>query len=59
MLDACVRRLLIGEKDRDVSQAIKSAVEEMDKTPVYMESGVCDVVLFCWVLSGTDTVKVI
>ncbi|XP_053409044.1 serine/threonine-protein phosphatase 4 regulatory subunit 4-like [Mercenaria mercenaria] len=38
-LDACVRRLLIGEKDRDVSQAIKCAVEEMDKTPVYMESG--------------------
>jgi hypothetical protein len=42
-LDACVRRLLIGEKDRDVSQAIKCAVEEMDKTPVYMESGVCKV----------------
>ncbi|XP_060560936.1 serine/threonine-protein phosphatase 4 regulatory subunit 4-like isoform X3 [Ruditapes philippinarum] len=39
LLDACVRRLLIGEKDRDVSQAIKCAVEEMDKTPVYMESG--------------------
>ncbi|KAL4238285.1 Serine/threonine-protein phosphatase 4 regulatory subunit 4 [Mactra antiquata] len=39
MLDACVRRLLIGEKDRDVSHAIKCAVEEMDKTPVYMESG--------------------
>lgn len=39
-LDSCVRRLLIGEKDRDVSQAIKCAVEEMDKTPVFMESGV-------------------
>lgn len=38
-LDACVRKLLIGEKDRDVSYAIKLAVEEMDRTPVFMESG--------------------
>ena len=37
-LDACVRRLLIGEKDRDVTQAIKCSVEELDKIPIQMES---------------------
>lgn len=39
-LDGCVRRLLIGEKDRDVIMAVKCAVEEMDKIPVMMESSV-------------------
>ncbi|XP_052767740.1 serine/threonine-protein phosphatase 4 regulatory subunit 4-like isoform X2 [Mya arenaria] len=38
LLDSCVRRLLIGEKDRDVALAVKIAVEEMDKIPVQMES---------------------
>ena len=37
-LDTCVRRLLIGERDRDVAYAIKVAVEEMDKIPIQMES---------------------
>jgi len=40
LLDTCVRHLLIGEKDCDVSQAVKAAVEEMDKIPVFMESAV-------------------
>ncbi|KAK3599632.1 hypothetical protein CHS0354_029090 [Potamilus streckersoni] len=37
-LEACVRKLLIGEKDRDVQAAIKQAVEELDKIPYQMES---------------------
>ena len=37
-LDACVRKLLIGERDRDVANAIKVAVEEMDRIPIQMES---------------------
>ena len=40
-LDTCVRRLLIGEKDRDVTMAIKAAVEELDKIPIQMESVSC------------------
>lgn len=40
LLDTCVRHLLIGEKDCDVALAVKSAVEEMDKIPVQMESAV-------------------
>ncbi|XP_021373715.1 serine/threonine-protein phosphatase 4 regulatory subunit 4-like isoform X1 [Mizuhopecten yessoensis] len=37
-LDLCVRKLLVAEKDRDVQNAIKVAVEELDKIHVQMES---------------------
>ncbi|KAL5008249.1 hypothetical protein ScPMuIL_013830 [Solemya velum] len=36
-LEQCVRKLLIGEKDRDVSSAVKLAVEELDKIQVQMD----------------------
>ncbi|XP_060071594.1 serine/threonine-protein phosphatase 4 regulatory subunit 4-like isoform X3 [Ylistrum balloti] len=37
-LDLCVRKLLVAEKDKDVQNAIKVAVEELDKIHVQMES---------------------
>ncbi|XP_078315308.1 serine/threonine-protein phosphatase 4 regulatory subunit 4-like isoform X3 [Crassostrea virginica] len=37
-LDACVRKLLVSEKDRDVSDGIQSAVEELDKIHIPMQS---------------------
>ncbi|XP_061165811.1 serine/threonine-protein phosphatase 4 regulatory subunit 4-like isoform X2 [Saccostrea echinata] len=37
-LDACVRKLLVSEKDRDVADAIHSAVEELDKIHIPMQS---------------------
>ncbi|KAK3094055.1 hypothetical protein FSP39_023500 [Pinctada imbricata] len=38
LLDMCVRKLLVAEKDRDVQYAIKTAVEELDKIHIQMES---------------------
>ncbi|XP_064621258.1 serine/threonine-protein phosphatase 4 regulatory subunit 4-like isoform X2 [Lineus longissimus] len=37
-LDSSVRMILINEKDRDVEDAIRLSVEELDKTQVQMES---------------------
>ncbi|XP_056021405.1 serine/threonine-protein phosphatase 4 regulatory subunit 4-like isoform X8 [Ostrea edulis] len=37
-LDACVRKLLVSEKDRDVSEGIQDAVEELDKIHIPMQS---------------------
>ena len=37
-LEACVRRVLINERDVDVEEAIRTAVEELDRTQVQMES---------------------
>ncbi|XP_062568664.1 serine/threonine-protein phosphatase 4 regulatory subunit 4-like [Saccostrea cucullata] len=37
-LDACVRKLLVSEKDKDVSDAIQNAVEELDKIHIPMQS---------------------
>jgi serine/threonine-protein phosphatase 4 regulatory subunit 4 len=37
-LDSSVRKILINEKDRDVEDAIRLSVEELDKTQVQMES---------------------
>jgi hypothetical protein len=37
-LDACVRKLLVSEKDRDVTEGIHEAVEELDKIHIPMQS---------------------
>lgn len=37
-LDACVRKLLVAEKDRDVTDGIQSALEELDKIHIPMQS---------------------
>lgn len=37
-LDACVRKLLVAEKDKDVSDGVQSALEELDKIHIPMQS---------------------
>lgn len=37
-LDACVRKLLVAEKDKDVTDGIQSALEELDKIHIPMQS---------------------
>ena len=38
MLEQCVRKMLMNEKDTDVMSAMQKAVEELDRTQVQMES---------------------
>ena len=38
MLEQAVRKMLMSEKDIDVTSAMQKAVEELDKTQVQMES---------------------
>ena len=38
MLEQAVRKMLMSEKDIDVTSAMQRAVEELDKTQVQMES---------------------
>ena len=38
MLEQAVRKMLMSEKDTDVTSAMQKAVEELDKTQVQMES---------------------
>ena len=38
MLEQAVRKMLMSEKDIDVTNAMQKAVEELDKTQVQMES---------------------
>lgn len=37
-LDACVRKLLVAEKDKDVTDGVQSALEELDKIHIPMQS---------------------
>nr|KAG5714548.1 hypothetical protein BaRGS_006994 [Batillaria attramentaria] len=37
-LEQCIRKILVNEKDKDVSFVMKQAVEELDQIPVQMES---------------------
>ena len=37
-LEACVRKLLISEKDRDVLEVLEKAVKKLDRVEVQMES---------------------
>lgn len=37
-LDACVRKLLVAEKDKDVMDGVQSALEELDKIHIPMQS---------------------